>query len=60
MFYFEIPWLCKNFKGENLCFLNLHLLHAVRIMGLSLEMISKMVTRDGQSSKMRNKKSLQL
>ena len=40
MFYYEIPWFYQDFKNENLCFLNLHSVHAARILDLSLEMLS--------------------
>ena len=36
MFYYKIPWFYQDFKSENLCFLNLHSLHAARILELSL------------------------
>ena len=35
-----IPWFYQDFKSENLCFLNLFSVHAARILGLSLEMLS--------------------
>ena len=31
MFYYEIPWFYQDFKSENLCFLYLYSVHAVRI-----------------------------
>ena len=39
MFHYEIPWFYKDFKIENLCFLNLHSIHAARILGLSVEIM---------------------
>ena len=39
MFYYEILWIYHNFKSENLCFLNLYRVHAVRILDLSLEVM---------------------
>ena len=36
MFYYKISWFYQDFKGENLWFLNLHSLHAVRILDLSM------------------------
>ena len=35
MFYYKISWFYQDFKGENLWFLNLHSLYAVRILDLS-------------------------
>ena len=37
MFYYKIPWFSEDFKSENLRFLNLYLVHAARILDLSLE-----------------------
>ena len=39
MFYYEIPWFYQDFKSENLSFLNLYSVHAVRILDLSLEIM---------------------
>ena len=39
MFYYEISRFYKDFKGENLCFLNLYLFHVGRILDLSLEVM---------------------
>ena len=36
MFYYEIPWFYQDFKSENLCFLNMHLAYAARMLDLSL------------------------
>ena len=41
MFYYEIPWFYRDFKSENLCFLILYPVHAVRILDLSLKMTSR-------------------
>ena len=35
-----VTWLYQDFKSENLWFLNLFAVHAARILGLSLEMLS--------------------
>ena len=39
MFYCKIQWVYRDFKSENLCFLNLYVRHAVRILDLSLEIM---------------------
>ena len=39
MFYYETQWFYKNFKSENLWFLNLCSIRAVRILNLSLEIM---------------------
>ena len=39
MFYCKIQWVYQDFKSENLCFLNLYVRHAVRILDLSLEIM---------------------
>ena len=39
MFYYEILWFFKDFKSENLCFLNLHSVRATKLLDLSLEVI---------------------
>ena len=39
MFYYEIPGFYRDFKGENLWFLNLYSVHAARILDLSLEIM---------------------
>ena len=39
MFYYKISWFYQNFKSENLCFLTLFSIHAVRIMDLSLKVM---------------------
>ena len=39
MFYHEILWFYQDFKSEKLCFLNLYLVHAAKILDLSLEVM---------------------
>ena len=39
MFYYEILWFYQDFKTENLCFLNMHSVHAARILDLPLEIV---------------------
>ena len=53
MFYYEIPWFYQDFKSENLCFLYLYSVHAVRILDLSL-------LDHVKSFKMKNETPLQL
>ena len=36
---YEIPWFYQNFKGGNLCFLNLYSVRAARILELSLKIM---------------------
>ena len=38
-FYYKIPWFYQDFKSENFSFLNLHSVHAARILDQSLEVI---------------------
>ena len=53
MFYYEIQWFYQDVKNENLCFLNLYSVHAVRILDLSLEVMLS-------PPKLRNETPLQL
>ena len=39
MFYYKIPYFHRDFKNENLCFLNRYSVHAARILDLSLEVM---------------------
>ena len=39
MFYYKISWFYEDFKGENLCALNLYSVQAARILDLLLEII---------------------
>ena len=39
MIYLEISWFYQDFKSENLCYLNMYLIHAARILGLSLKIM---------------------
>ena len=39
MYYYEIPWFYRDLKSENLCFLNLYVVLAGRILALSLEVM---------------------
>ena len=39
VFYYKISWFYQDFKGENLCALNLYSVQAARILGLLLEII---------------------
>ena len=45
MFHYEILWFYQDFKSENLCFLNLYPVHAVRILGLLLEIMLSILKR---------------
>ena len=40
MLYYKILWFDQDFRSENLCFLNLYTVYAVKILELSLEIIS--------------------
>ena len=37
LLYYEIPWFYQDFKSQILCFLDLHSVHAARILDLSTE-----------------------
>ena len=39
MFYYKISWFYRDFKSEMCVFLNLHPVHAARILGLSVEIM---------------------
>ena len=39
MFYYKTPFIYQDFKNENLDFLNLYSIHAVKILNLSLEVM---------------------
>ena len=39
MFYYKTPFIYQDFKNENLYFLNLYSIHAVKILNLSLEVM---------------------
>ena len=37
LLYYEITWFYQDFKSQILCFLDLHSVHAARILDLSIE-----------------------
>ena len=45
MFYYKIPYFHRDFKNENLCFLNRYSVHTARILDFSLEVISNPTKR---------------